>query len=45
MNEWTNTKMIFEIIPKGEKLLNFTHEGLFLKKSVMKCVRMAEMDP
>lgn len=28
-NEWTNTKMVFEITPKGEKtLLHFTHEGL-----------------
>jgi hypothetical protein len=27
--EWTNTKMIFEITPMGNKtLLRFTHEGL-----------------
>src|ERR1700679_3762332 len=27
--EWTNTKMIFEIVPDGEKTrLVFTHEGL-----------------
>jgi hypothetical protein len=28
--EWTNTKMVFEIIPEGDvTVLNFTHEGLF----------------
>ena len=28
-HEWTNTKMIFEIEPKGDNtMLNFTHEGL-----------------
>jgi len=27
--EWTNTKMIFEITPEGDKtVLHFTHEGL-----------------
>jgi hypothetical protein len=27
--EWTNTKMIFEIVPKGDNtVLHFTHEGL-----------------
>jgi Activator of Hsp90 ATPase homolog 1-like protein len=31
--EWTNTRMIFEITPKGDKtVLHFTHEGLFPKK-------------
>jgi hypothetical protein len=31
--EWTNTKMIFEIVPKGDRtLLNFTHEGLVPEK-------------
>jgi hypothetical protein len=28
-HEWTNTKMIFEIIPNGNNtMLHFTHEGL-----------------
>ena len=31
--EWTNTKMIFEITPKGDKtVLQFTHQGLVPKK-------------
>jgi hypothetical protein len=31
--EWTNTKMIFEITAKGdETLLHFTHEGLLPEK-------------
>jgi|SRR5665213_2858341 len=30
--EWTNTKMVFEITPKGDKTtLKFTHEGLVPK--------------
>ncbi|MDE3214376.1 MAG: hypothetical protein KGM98_14180 [Bacteroidota bacterium] len=37
--EWTNTKMIFEIIPKNYSyLLQFTHEGLTPEKeSYVKC--------
>jgi len=31
--EWTNTKMVFEITPKGDLTeLNFTHEGLVPEK-------------
>jgi hypothetical protein len=39
-NEWTNTKMIFEIIEKGDKtVLYFTHEGLVPEKE---CYAMCE---
>ena len=32
-HEWTNTRMIFEIINEGDKtLLHFTHEGLVPEK-------------
>jgi len=32
-HEWTNTKMIFSITPKGdETVLHFTHEGLVPEK-------------
>jgi hypothetical protein len=32
-HEWKNTKMIFEITPKGDKtILHFTHEGLVPEK-------------
>jgi hypothetical protein len=32
-HEWKNTKMIFEIMPKGDKaVLHFTHEGLVPEK-------------
>jgi hypothetical protein len=38
--EWTNTKMVFEITPKGDKsVLHFTHEGLVPKKE---CYAMCE---
>ena len=38
--EWTNTKMIFRIITKGDKtILEFTHEGLFPE---MECYAMCE---
>jgi len=33
-DEWTNTKMVFEIIPKGDLTeLHFTHEGLVPDKA------------
>ena len=32
-NEWTNTKMVFDIIPKGDQtVLHFTHIGLVPEK-------------
>jgi hypothetical protein len=32
-DEWTNTRMIFEIAPKGDSsILHFTHEGLVPEK-------------
>jgi predicted lipoprotein with Yx(FWY)xxD motif len=32
-NEWTNTKMVFELTPKGDRTeLKFTHEGLVPEK-------------
>jgi hypothetical protein len=32
-HEWTNTKMVFEITPKGDQtVLHFTHEGLVPEK-------------
>src|SRR5580704_11143689 len=38
--EWTNTKMIFEISNKGDKtILHFTHEGLVPEKE---CYAMCE---
>lgn len=38
--EWTNTKMIFEISTKGDKtVLQFTHEGLVSEKE---CYAMCE---
>jgi len=39
-SEWTNTKMIFEIIIKGNQaVLQFTHEGLVPKKE---CYELCE---
>lgn len=39
-HEWTNTKMIFELIAEGEKtILHFTHEGLTPQ---MECYAMCE---
>jgi hypothetical protein len=38
--EWTDTKMIFELVPKGDKtVLHFTHEGLVPEKQ---CYAMCE---
>lgn len=38
--EWTNTKMIFELLPAGDKtLLHFTHDGLSPEKE---CYTMCE---
>jgi uncharacterized protein YndB with AHSA1/START domain len=38
--EWTNTKMIFEIVPEGDKtILHFTHDGLVPGKE---CYAMCE---
>jgi hypothetical protein len=32
-SEWTNTKMVFDITPKGDQtVLHFTHEGLVPEK-------------
>lgn len=32
-HEWTNTKMIFELTPRGDKtILHYTHEGLVPEK-------------
>jgi activator of Hsp90 ATPase-like protein len=32
-HEWTNTRMVFEITPKGDQtVLHFTHEGLVPEK-------------
>jgi Activator of Hsp90 ATPase homolog 1-like protein len=32
-NEWTNTRLVFDIAPKGDKaVLHFTHEGLVPEK-------------
>jgi hypothetical protein len=43
--EWTNTQMVFEIIPKGDKtVLNFTHEGLFPEQECYSmCVQVWNM--
>lgn len=38
--EWTNTKIIFELLPAGDKtLIHFTHEGLVPEKE---CYAMCE---
>ena len=39
-DEWTNSKMVFELRPEGDKtMLHFTHEGLL---PGMKCYSMCE---
>lgn len=43
--EWTNTKMIFEIISNGDKtVINFTHEGLVPEKECYsRCIQGWDM--
>lgn len=44
-HEWTNTKMVFEIVIKGDRTeLNFTHEGLVPEKECYsRCIQGWEM--